>query len=70
VLGTREEWIELGAPLDRWWAHAWLSPEDARFWHDTSLACLVAGYIPPFRPKVYRTLKAPEFKDSACQVGG
>lgn len=68
VLGTRAEWIELGAPPNAWWAHAWLSPEDCRFWHDTSLATVIAGFIPPWRPKTYRTLKAPEFKDTPCQA--
>ena len=68
VLGTRAEWIELGAPPDRWWIDAWLLPDDCRFWMDACMACQVAGYTPPFRPKVYRTLKAPEFADSLCKV--
>ena len=69
VLGTQEEWVELGARPSVWWELAYLDKDDCRMWHDTNLACAVAGYTPPFRPKVYRTLKSPEFADSLCQVG-
>ena len=69
VVGTMEEWVELGANPREWWAQAWLSPEDARLWHDVALACKLAGYQPPWRPKVYRTLKAPQFHKADCQVG-
>ena len=68
VLGTKEEWIELGAPAAKWWDLAWLSEEDARFWHDAGLVCCFFGFMPPFRPKVFRTLKAPQFAGSPCQV--
>lgn len=69
VLGTEEEWVELGARPDRWWEKAWLSPEDARLWHDACMASMVAGYIPCMRPKVLRTLKVPDYSGTPCHVG-
>lgn len=68
MIGTEAEWLQLGAPARAWWSHAYLSPEDARYWHDAAMSTHFAGYIPPVRPKVARTLKAPEFKSSPCQV--
>lgn len=68
VLGTAEEWVSLGAPRDRPFDIAYLSPIDCRLWHDACMACMTAGYMPPWRPKALRTLKAPEWKDAPCTV--
>lgn len=70
MLGSKEEWIELGAHPDRPWELAWLSEDDQRLWHDGALAGVLAGYMPPWRPKTVRTLKAPQFYRSLCTVGG
>lgn len=68
VLGPIAEWIELGARPDHPYELAWLSPDDAYLWMDVALACMIAGYMPPWRPKSLRTLKAPQFKDTPCTV--
>lgn len=68
VLGTEEEWVSLGAHPDRPFDPAYLSPMDCRLWHDACMACMTAGYMPPWRPKTLRTLKAPEWKDAPCTV--
>lgn len=69
VLGTKEEWVSLGASDEKWWELAELDEDDARFWHDAALCGQFAGYMPPWRPKAVRMLKAPQFRNSPCQVG-
>ena len=70
VLGTKDEWVSLGARPDRWWEKAFIDEDDARFWHDAAMAGMMAGYIPSWRPKSIRTLKAPQFKSQPCLVQG
>lgn len=70
VLGTKDEWVSLGARPDKWWEKACIDEEDARFWHDAAMAGMMAGYIPSWRPKSIRTLKAPQFKSQPCLVQG
>jgi hypothetical protein len=53
-----------------WWTDVHMPEDWASLYMDTSLACLFAGWIPPFRPKVARTLKAPQYKDVACSFPG
>lgn len=70
VLGTKDEWVSLGARPDRWWEKACIDESDARFWHDAAMAGMMAGYIPSWRPKSIRTLKAPQFRSTPCLVQG
>lgn len=37
---------------------------------DATLANMVCGWLPPFRPKMLRTLKAPQFSQSPCTHPG
>ena len=69
VVGPKEEWLENGAPPSHWWRDAYITQEQARLWLDAALAGIQAGKIPPSRPKVIRTLKAPGFESHACLVG-
>ena len=68
-MGPKEEWIANGVPEARWWRDAYITKDQARLWHDAALAGVQAGKIPPSRPKVLRTLKAPGFANQPCQVG-
>jgi hypothetical protein len=70
ALGTEEEWVSLGARRSQWWELAEIDVPDARFFHDAALAGVMAGYMPALRPKVVRTLKAPEHAASPCTMQG
>lgn len=52
------------------WRSVYIPDETARLIMDALLGNLVCGWLPPMRPKMLRTLKAPEYRTSPCTHPG
>lgn len=62
-----KDWhLEMLEEGDAWWNEAYWAPDLARDMHDYLLANMMAGWLPPLRPKVLRTLKAPQYSGRPC----
>ena len=66
AIGTKEDWVEEGAPAGRWWELIYADPADAELYAAGGLAGCFCPWLPPMRGKVLRSLKSPEFSKSPC----
>lgn len=66
VVGTKAEWVELGAHPNRWWEAIHPDEEDGELFAGGAMGGMFCPWLPPMRGKVIRSLKDPAFAKSPC----